>query len=103
MSGKLKKINGIGDVDTPQMNEMRAKVVEQELSARSWKAYYEKMYYTIESEKIEQAYKECQERMQKRLEEEKAAFEKFKTALAEEIQKKNEADPNGSIKLEESN
>lgn len=100
---KGKKINGINDIDTPQMAQMRATVVEQELSARSWKAYHDKMYYALESEKLEPLYKEYQERAQKRLEEEKAAFEKFKEALQEEIAKKNEADPAGDVKLEEAN
>lgn len=58
----------------------RAEVMKQELSARSWKAHYEKMYYTIESGKIEEEYervvkenmeklKEHQEKMQKVLSE----------------------------------
>ena len=38
------KKNGNLNVDTEQMLEMRQAVVEQELSARSWKAHYEKMY-----------------------------------------------------------
>lgn len=49
---------------------MRMQVIEQELSARSWKAYYEKMYFSIESEKLEPLYKEHQERMKLRREQE---------------------------------
>lgn len=98
-----KKINGIADVDTPQMEKVRATVVEQELSARSWKALYEKMYYSLEAEKLEPLYNEYQERMQKRFEEQKAQFEAFQKALAEEIEKNNSSDPNGDIKLEEAN
>lgn len=94
-----KNKNGIVDIDTSQMREMREAVVEQELSARSWKAYYEKMYYSMEAEKLEAPYKEYQERARKRLEEEREAFEKFKAALAEEIGKQNEADPIGEVEL----
>ena len=96
-----KKNNKVKNIDSPQMEEMRAAVVEQELSARSWKAYYEKMYYSLEAEKLEPLYKEYQERTKKRLEEERAQFEKFKSALAEEIQKQNESDPVGELKVAE--
>lgn len=103
MQKQGKKVNGINDMDTPAMAEMRAKVIEQELSARSWKAYYEKMYYSLEAEKLEPLYKEYKERVEKRLEEEKAAFEEFKKNLAAEIEKQNTADSKGEIKLEEVN
>lgn len=98
-----KKINGVLDLDTPQMVAMRATVVEQELSARSWKAYYDKMYYSLEAEKLEPLYKEYQERAKVRLEEEREAMEKFKAALQEEIAKQNAADPAGIVNLEEAN
>ncbi len=98
-----KKVNGINDVDSPQMAAMRVTVIEQELSARSWKAYFEKMYYTLEAEKLETPYKEYQERAKKRLEEDKKKMEEFMAAMNEEIAKKNEADPAGEIKLEEAN
>ena len=41
-----------------EIAKMKADVLEQELSARSWKAYYDKMYYTIECSKIESEYQE---------------------------------------------
>jgi hypothetical protein len=98
-----KKINGINDIDTPEMAQMRATVIEQELSARSWKAYHDKMFYALEAEKLEPLYKEYQERAKAKLEKEREAFEKFRAALQEEIDKKNQADPEGDIKLEEAN
>lgn len=58
-----------------QMEAMRQSVIEQELVARSWKAHWEKMYYTIESEKIEEEYKQSQERMRIKTEEERAKIE----------------------------
>lgn len=100
---KGKKVNGNMNVDTPQMEEMRRIVVEQELSARSHKAYYEKMYYAMEAEKIEPAYMEFVKRRNERLEKEREAFEQFQQALAGEIEKVNEANPNGDIALEEAN
>lgn len=103
MQKQGKKINGVLNVDTPQMEAMRATVVEQELSARSWKAYYEKMYYAIESEKLEPLYQEYQERAKKRLADEKEKMDKFMATLNEEIAKKNEADPAGNIGLEAEN
>lgn len=103
MNKQGKKINGINDVDSPQMAQMRATVVEQELSARSWKAYYEKMYYSLEAEKIEPEYRAYQERTKVKIEEERKQFEEFKKNLAAEIEKQNEANPQGEIKLEEAN
>jgi len=100
---KGKKINGNVNLDSPEMEQMRKYVVEQELSARSWKAYYEKMYYALEAEKLQPLYAEYQERAKKKLEEDQAKMEAFQKALQEEIAKHNEADPIGVTKLEEGN
>lgn len=78
-----KNLNGITNIDTAQMEEMRKAVVEQELSARSWKAWYEKMYYSMESEKLEVPYKEYQERMRIRIEEENKRREEFIKLMSE--------------------
>lgn len=77
------KKNGVLNVDTEQMMEMRQAVVEQELSARSWKAHYEKMYFSLESEKLEIPYKEYQERMRVRMAEEKERMNEFIKTLKE--------------------
>lgn len=98
---KAKQKTVTTDVDTPQMKEMRQAVVEQELSARSWRAYYEKMYFSLEAEKLEPLYKEYQERSRKRIEEETQKREEFMKKLQEEMDKQNEANPNGELKLEE--
>jgi hypothetical protein len=100
---QTKKVNGITDLDTPQMASLRATVIEQELSARSWKAYYEKMYYALESEKLEGPFKEYQERAKARAEEDKKKMEEFLKAMNEEIAIKNEQDPVGELKVEEAN
>jgi hypothetical protein len=92
------KKTGIDDIDTPQMREMRQAVVEQELSARSWKAYYEKMYYSMEAEKLEQPYKEYQERMRKRVEDEKKRMEEFMKTL----ENNDISNEKGTLKIVES-
>jgi len=100
MNKSKQKITGIKDLDTPQMESMRAAVVEQELSARSWKAYYEKMYYSLESEKIEPLYAEYKVRAEEKLKLEKEQFEAFKKALAQEVEKQNQADTQGAVSIE---
>lgn len=99
----MNKVNGNKNLDTAQMEVMRQTVIEQELSARSWKAFYEKMYYSLEAEKLEAPYKELQERIAKRIQEEKEAMENFMKNLNEEIEKKNAENAVGEIKLEEAN
>lgn len=89
---KKNKTNGILDVETPEMKEMKKTVIEQELSARSWKAYYEKMYFSMEAEKLEPLYKEYQERIRKRLEEDKARFEEAIKRIEQEEKAKKETE-----------
>lgn len=91
----MNKKNGNEDMDSPQMKEMRQAVIEQELSARSWRAYYEKMYFSMEAEKLEAPYKEHQERLRKRLEEDKKKMEEFMKTL----QDTNVSDQKGSLKV----
>lgn len=72
---------------------MKLQVIEQELSARSWKAYYEKMYYSLEAEKLEAPYKELQERMKIKREQEIEEMKKLQEELAQkekELQTENE-------------
>lgn len=95
------KVKNKLSVDTPDMEEMRRTVVEQELSARSWKAYYEKMYYSLEAEKLEPLYKEYQERAAERIRQERERMNEFMKNLNEEINKQNENDPKGELTLEE--
>lgn len=83
-----------------EVEAMRETVIEQELSARSWKAFWEKMYYTVECEKIQTEYDECKARMEKKVEDQRKAFEEFKKNLAIELEKKNQDDPNGAISIE---
>lgn len=90
-------------VDKEQFEAMREAVIEQELSARSWKAYYDKMYYSLEAEKLEPLYKEYQERLKKKLDEEKAKMDAFMKKVNEEIEAKNIEDGVGEVKLEEAN
>ncbi len=68
---------------TNPLEEMKQTVLEQELSARSWKAYYEKMYYSLESEKLQPEYEAYQKRISQKMEEEKKAFEMKMKEFAE--------------------
>jgi hypothetical protein len=51
----------MNDLVKSQNELLREQVIQQELSARSWKAFYEKMHYTIECNKIEEEYQRVQE------------------------------------------
>ena len=95
MNKPNRKLNGVDDIDSPQMKEMRQAVVEQELSARSWKAYYEKMYYSMEAEKLEAPYKEHQERLRTRMENEKKRMEEFMKTL----EQSNVSNDKGTLKV----
>lgn len=96
-----KQNQGINNVDTKDMEQMRTKVVEQELSARSWKAYYEKMYYSLEAEKLEKPYKELQERMNERIKKEKEEYEAFIKKMQETLKDVNVDNPLGEVAIEE--
>lgn len=74
------------DVDTPEMKAMRKTVVEQELSARSWRAYYEKMYFSLEAEKLEPEYKLFQERQRDKIEADKAKMDEFMKNLSAKME-----------------
>lgn len=54
-----------------QNERMRLQIEEQELSARSWKAWHDKMFYSIECERLEPMYKEYQKRTEERIAEER--------------------------------
>lgn len=98
---KSKPTNGIMNVDTPQVKQMRAQVVEQELSARSWKAYYEKMYFSMEAEKLEPEYAKYKTRMEERLKKEKEEYEKFMKNLQESMKDINKENPLGELSISE--
>jgi hypothetical protein len=51
----------MNDLVKSQNELLREQVIQQELSARSWKAFYDKMHYTIECSKIEEEYQRVQE------------------------------------------
>lgn len=97
---RQKSTNGALNIDTPDMEQMRQKVVEQELSARSWKAYYEKMYFSIEAEKLEPIYIEHQKRINERMEKEKKLYEDFIKKMQEEATTLNETNKLGDLNLE---
>lgn len=65
--------------------QTKLQIEEQELSARSWKAWYEKMHYSLECERIEPIYKEYQERAKARIEEEKKKYDEMQKQLQEKL------------------
>lgn len=92
----------INNIDTKAMEEMRQQVVEQELSARSWKAWYEKMYYSMECEKLQPSYQEYQERTKKKIEEERVKMEEFIAKLNSGVTDINADNQLGDLSIEES-
>lgn len=89
------------NIDTKAMEEMRQQVVEQELSARSWKAWYDKMYYSMECEKLQPLYQEYQERTKKKLEEERQKMEEFIAKLNSGVTDINTDNHLGELSIEE--
>jgi|SRR6187402_94108 len=65
-------------------------VEEQEVSARSWKAYYDKMFYSMECEKLQPFYKEYEERSKAKFEKDKAEYDEMQAKLQAELDKGNE-------------
>lgn len=67
-----------------QKEKMELEIEHQEISARSWKAWHDKMFYSIACEKLEPEYKEYQKRVEERMKEEKAKQEEEQKRLQEE-------------------
>lgn len=68
-------------------NRTKLLVEEQEISARSWKAYWEKMYYSMECEKLQPSYEEYQGRAKAKMEKDKAEYDAMQIKLQEEMNK----------------
>lgn len=83
-----------------QNEQLRAQVQEQELSARSWKAYYEKMYYTIESQKIEDEYNEVKKKIDEKIAAQRKQFEEFMKTMQENQANLNGENPLGVLKVD---
>ena len=79
------KSKGLG----AQIESMREEVMQQELSARSWKAYFDKMFYTIEAEKLEDEYQAVQAKLAEKLKAQQEAqvelMKTLRTAVDESI------------------
>lgn len=75
----MSKSNGQQD----PLERMRMIVVEQELSARSWKAMVEKMESTIRVSELQSKYDEVVEENQKKLEEQRKQMEEIQKATQE--------------------
>lgn len=79
-----------------QMKRTELTIKDQELSARSWKAWYEKMYFSLECEKLEPVYKEYEERAKARMEKQRAEQEEAQKKAQEQaaIPQENELNIN---------
>lgn len=84
-----------------QNEKMRLDIENQELSARSWKAWYDKMYYSIECETLEPLYKEYQERAKARIEEERKKYDEEQKKLEQNMDELAEEIKSDSIPQEE--
>lgn len=83
----MAKTNGISNVDTKQMEEMRQTVIEQELSARSWIAMQQKMDATIAIHKMQDEYDEVLNFNKKKLEEQREQMNKMFKEMQEDMKK----------------
>lgn len=79
-----------------QIAQMTEEVKEQELSARSWKAYWEKMYYTIECSKIEAEYAEVAAENQRKFKEQQEKMQNLMNTMNTGVETKD-----GTIKMAE--
>lgn len=95
--------NGVTNVDNQQMEEMRATVVHQELSARSFRAMRQKMEDTIAISELQEKYDavvaENQERMRIAQEEYQKQLAAHQKAI-QEAADKADAESNVKTKLE---
>lgn len=94
------QVKNSAKMQTTQTELLRAQVQEQELSARSWKAYYEKMYYTIESEKIENEYLEAKKRIDEKIAIQRKQFEEFMKTMQENTNNINGDNPLGVLNVD---
>lgn len=81
----MAKVKGISDVDTLDMEKMRQTVVEQELSARSWKAMRSKMEDTIAIYAIEDEYEKVVAHNRERIQQRQAEAEEFYKKMNEQL------------------
>ena len=72
------------NVDTPSMEDLRAVVVEQELSARSWRAHLQKMQDTIAIFELQERYDEVLAINQKRLKEQQEKMAELMASIQNE-------------------
>lgn len=101
MNKNKSMVNGNKNMDTPEMEMMRQQVIEQELSARSYKAYYEKMYYALEAEKLEPQFAEWEVRTREKLMKKRKEYEDFLKTMQEQAASINQQNPNGDLVIDE--
>jgi len=83
---KAKKVNGVDNGLSPDMQAVREQILIDELKARHWRAQYETAYYHIEFEKILPAYKELIDKQRKETEEANKKHQEYIQSLKKEIE-----------------
>jgi hypothetical protein len=83
---KTKKVNGVENGLSPDLQMVREQVLADELRARHWKAQYETVYYHLEFEKLLPAYKELIERQKAEKEEADKKHAEFMESLKKNIE-----------------
>ncbi len=68
-----------------QNEKMKLDIENQELSARSWKAWHDKMFYSIACEKLEPEYKEYEIRARERIKQEREKYDAEQKKLQEAV------------------
>lgn len=76
--------NGIHNLDDKEMEEMRKSVIQQELSARSWRAMLTKMQDTIAISKLEEEYDVVVKANAEKIRAQQQAFNDMVNSLKEE-------------------
>lgn len=93
--------NGVDNVLTPQLQQIREQIVVDELKARHWRAQYETAYYHLQFEKILPEYTDLLQRLQKEREE---MLQANQEAVEKMLKEADEATLEQSgIKIEEAN
>ena len=80
-----KKVNGVDNGLSPDMQTVREQILIDELKARHWKAQYETAYYHLEFEKILPAYRELIDRQRKENEEANKKHQEYIENLKKQI------------------
>lgn len=83
-----------------QNERMKLEIESQEISARSWKAWYDKMFYSLECERLEPQYQEYQTRAKERIEQERKKNEEAQQKLQQQEEKTDSIPEMGDLTVD---